>query len=98
AVLHLDRTLQCLHDAGKFNQHAVAHGSDDAAAVLLDPWVDQLAHVSIKARQRPFLISPYQPAIAGDIGSKDGRKPALIALARQRKPPGLDDATLAPFG
>jgi hypothetical protein len=38
--------------------------------------------------QRPRLILAHQAAVAGDIGSKDGREPALNPLSAQHFLPG----------
>src|SRR6516225_5763475 len=43
SALHLDRAAHRIDDTGKLHQRAVAGGFDEAATVLLDPWVDQFA-------------------------------------------------------
>ena len=42
-LLHLDRAAHRIDDAGKFHQQAVAGGLDDAAVVLGDLRIDELA-------------------------------------------------------
>ncbi len=46
---------------GKFHQHAVAGGLDDAAAVLPDLRVDELAPMRLEAFEGPFLVRSHQP-------------------------------------
>ena len=67
-ALHFDRATHRIDDAGEFNQHAVAGGLDDAAAVLLDLVIDQLMAHRFEAFERTFLVRPHQPRIAGNIG------------------------------
>jgi hypothetical protein len=67
-ALQLDSTSDGIDDAGKFHQHAVASGFDDAAAELLDLRIDQLAAVRFEVFKGAFLVGPHQPRVAGDVG------------------------------
>jgi len=42
---------------------------DDAAAVLLDLGVDQLASMAFQRRERAFLVNPHQARVTGNIPS-----------------------------
>ena len=72
-TLQVDGAAHGIDDTGEFDQHAVAGGLDDAAAVLRDLGIDQLAPVRLHLRERAFLVGAHQPTIAGDIGRKNGR-------------------------
>jgi hypothetical protein len=53
-----------------------------------DCGVDQLAAMGFERRQRAHFIDAHQPAVTGDIGSENGRKPALGGLSfHERLPP-----------
>jgi hypothetical protein len=53
-----------------------------------DRGVDQLAAIGFERRQRAHFIDAHQPAVADDIRSENGRKPALGALSfHERLPP-----------
>src|SRR5487761_559747 len=73
--------------AGKFDQDAVAHGLDGAAAAPGDGGVDQLVAQRLQSPQRAFLVGAGQPAIARDIGGEDRGKPALHVLLRHTHSP-----------
>jgi hypothetical protein len=64
-------------DAVEFDQHAVAGGLDDAAAVLCDGWIDQLDPMGLETGERPRLVDLHQPAKADHVGGKDRCEPAL---------------------
>ena len=66
---------------GEFDEQPVAGGFDDAAAVLLDLRVDQLAaNAPSAAASVPSSSAAHQPRIAGDIGRHDRRQPPLYAI------------------
>ena len=71
AALHLDRAAHRIDDAGELDQEAVAGVLDDAAAVLGDLRIDQLAQVRLEALVRALLIRPHQPRVARHIGGED---------------------------
>ena len=70
-LLHRDRAAHRIDDAGKFHQQAVAGGLDDAAAMLGDFRVDQLAAQRFEAFERALLVRPHQPRIPRHIGGED---------------------------
>jgi hypothetical protein len=67
-LLHLERAAHRIDDAGKFHQHTVAGSLDDAAMVLGDFGINELAAQRFEAFERAFLVRPHQPRIARDIG------------------------------
>jgi len=81
--LDFDGTPHRVDDALKLDQQPVAGGLDDAAAMLANLWVDELAPMCLQPGERPLLIGAHQPAVAGDIGRQNGRQPSLDALAGQ---------------
>ena len=44
---------------------------DDAAAVLLDLGIDQLAAVPLQRGERAFLVDPHQARVTRDIPGQD---------------------------
>jgi hypothetical protein len=58
-------------------------GRDNAAPVLGDLGVDQLAAMDLEPREGPFLIGADQPAVARDVGGENGGQPAFDALPSQ---------------
>jgi hypothetical protein len=69
--LHRDRAAHRIDDAGKFHQHAVAGGLDDAALVLGDLRVEEVAAQRLEAFERAFFVRPHQPRIPRHIGGED---------------------------
>ena len=64
AALHLDRAAHRVDDAGELDQHAVAGGLDDAAAVLGDLGIDKLAAQAFSRSSVPSSSAPisgYSP-------------------------------------
>jgi len=86
-LLHRDRAAHRIDDAGEFHQHAVAGGLDDAALVLGDLRVDQLAAEGLEAREGAGLVLAHEPAVSRNIGREDGREPALDPLSAQMSLP-----------
>jgi hypothetical protein len=64
-------------DAVEFDQHAVAGGLDDAAAVLRDGRIDELDPVGLETRECPGLVDLHQSTIADHVGGEDRCEPAL---------------------
>jgi hypothetical protein len=75
-LLHLDRATHRIDDAGKLHQRAVAGGLDDAARVLGDFRIEELAAQRLEAFERAFLVRSHQPRIPRHIGSEDRGEPA----------------------
>src|SRR5207247_4798418 len=62
-LLHRDGAAHRVDDAAELDQHPVAGGLDDATLVLGDAGIDQLIAVSLKTRERAFLVLTDQPAV-----------------------------------
>ncbi len=80
-LLHRDRAAHRIDDAGKLDQQAVAGGLDDAAPVLGDLRIEQLAAQRFQAFERAFLVRPHQPRIPRHIGGEDRSEAAGLAHA-----------------
>jgi len=55
-LLHRDGTADRIDDAGKFHQQAVPGGLDDAAVVLGDFRIQEVAAQRLKAFERALLV------------------------------------------
>ena len=86
AALHFHRAAHRIDGAGELDQHAVAAGLDDAAAVRRQWGIDDGFLDILQPGQRAFLISAHQPAIAGDFRRQHRRQSSLYALAVQKMP------------
>jgi hypothetical protein len=93
AVLHPslddDGTAYGVDDRGKLDQHAVAGGLKDAAAMLVDHGVNQFAPVALQNGERLFLVRTHQPRIFDHIGAEDRRQPPLYPFLRHASAPRL---------
>ena len=87
--LNFDSASRGIDGTGKFDQHTVAGGLDDAAAMSGDGGVDKRFSESLQLRQRAFLVGANQAAITGDIRRQDSRQSPLYGLAAQDAPRGL---------
>jgi hypothetical protein len=72
-------TSHRIDDAREFHKQAVAGGLHDAAVVLADFRIEELAAQRFEAFERPLLVRPHQARIARDIGGEDRREPAFDA-------------------
>jgi len=70
---------RCALDAGKFHQQAVTGGLDDAAVVLADFRIDQLAAKGFEAFERAFFVRSHQPRMPRHIGGEDRSEAAGLA-------------------
>jgi hypothetical protein len=75
-MLHRDGAARRIDDHGKLHQQAVAGGLDDAAVVLGDLRIDELAAQRFEALERALLVRPHQARIPRHIGGKDRREAA----------------------
>jgi hypothetical protein len=86
-----DRTAHSIDHARKLDQHAVAGGLDDAAMVLGDLRVEELAAQRFEAFEGGALVDADQPRIRRHIGGQDRRETAGLAHfaspAARRRPP-----------
>jgi hypothetical protein len=71
-------TFDRAHDGRKLQQHAIAGGFDNPAAVTRDDRVNGGAMLP-KGERCTRLVSTHQPAIAGDICCQDSSKSAFDA-------------------
>ena len=76
-ALDLGSAQHRIDDAVEFDQHAVARGLDDAAAILGDGRIDQLDPMGLQTGERPRLVGLHQPAKADHVSGKDRREPSL---------------------
>ena len=76
-VLDRQAIADCVHRAGEFDQHAVAHDLDDPAAVAGDHRLEQLGPNGLHARDRAGFIGLDHAAVADHVGGQNGRQPAL---------------------
>jgi hypothetical protein len=82
-TLHGDRAGDRLNDTRELDQDAVARGLDDAALVLSDLWIDQLATMGSEPRDSANLVLTHEASVADDIGGEYGREPAFDPLFAQ---------------
>jgi hypothetical protein len=87
-ALHFDGAAHRIDDAREFDEEPVAGGLDDAAPVLSDLRIAQLAPDRLQRSERAFLVVSHRPRIAGDIGRQNRRQPAFDALALPGSHPG----------
>ncbi len=83
-ALDLNGATQRVDHAPELSQQTIASGLDDPSAVFLDLRIQQVAPKNLQPGERPFFIRAHKPAVAGDVGSKNGGKAA--ATQRQVQP------------
>ena len=74
AATHFHGAANGLDHAAKFDERAVAGPLDDPPVVDRDRRVDEVAAQSAQPRQRQFLVSARQPAVADDVGDQNRRE------------------------
>jgi hypothetical protein len=84
--LDLDGAAHRIHDAREFHEQAVAGRLHDAAVVLLDFRIDELAAMRLEAFERPFLIHSHQARVSRHIGGEDRGETA--GRGHRGEPPG----------
>jgi hypothetical protein len=72
ALLNVDRAAHGLDRAGKFGEHRVAGGIEDAAAGPRDEVIHHAA-IGGEPPQRLLLVLGDEPAVARHVGGKNGR-------------------------
>ena len=75
-ALQLDRAADGTDDAWEFHQQPVASCLDEAAAMLLELWFDELAAKDFEAVEGTLLIRSHQARVACHIGGEDCRETA----------------------
>jgi hypothetical protein len=73
-------------DARKFHQYSVAGGLDDAAAVLPDLGVDELAPMRLEALESALLVCTHQLRVARHIGCENRGETAFDGLLHGLRP------------
>jgi hypothetical protein len=85
-VLDCHRALHGIDRARELGQHTVARRVHDAAAMLVNEGVGNLA-VSMQGVHRRRLICAHEAAVAFDIGTQDRRQLTLDILGRHLSDP-----------
>src|SRR6266536_712978 len=75
-LLHRHGTLDGRHDGWELHQQAVSRRLDNPAASTGQERINSRP-VLAESLGRAGLIGAHQPAVSGDIGGQDGRKPAF---------------------
>ena len=76
-TLHLHGASDCIDNASKLYEKAVAHRFEYPAIVGFDDRIERFGDNRFDCGKRAFLILAYEPAIADYIGGKNGGEPAL---------------------
>ena len=76
-ALNLGGAQHRIDDAVEFDQHAVAGGLDDAAAILGDGRIDQFDPMGLQTRKRTRLVSLHEPTVADHVSGEDRCEPSL---------------------
>ena len=98
-ALHVDGAAHRVDDAGELDQQPVAGDPDDAAAVLLDHRVGELAAQHPQPLEGALLVLADEPRVADDIRCQDRRQSALYPrfthqpAQPKREPPRFDAAS-----
>jgi hypothetical protein len=79
--------LERVDDAAELHQQAVAGGLDEAAAVLMQDRIDQLAAMRPLAGNGRGLVGLHVARIADHVDRQDGGEPACHAVAGQNCAP-----------
>ena len=69
-----------IDDAGKLDEETIARGLHDSPAVLVDSGVDEVPAISLKARERSYLIGAHEPTVTDNICTDDRRQTPLDRL------------------
>jgi hypothetical protein len=82
-ALNLDCAPQAVDDARKQDQQAIASGPYNSTAEFLDFGTNERIVEVFQVSMRALVIGAYQPAIADDVGCKNGHQTPLDAFAHQ---------------
>ena len=80
-ALDVDGATDGIDHGRELDQHPVPSGLDDPSAMFIDLRVDERAAMRLWLRERAFLVLAHEPAVAGNIGRQNGRKPPLDAVS-----------------
>jgi hypothetical protein len=76
-ALDFDAAAHRVDGAVELDQHPVAHGPDQAAAMLGHRRVDQILNITGQPKMRAFFVGAHQSAVADDVGQQDGGQSAF---------------------
>jgi hypothetical protein len=91
-ALQFHRGAHRVDDARELDEQPVTGSLDDAAVILGDLGVSDVAAQRGQRRVGPFLVRAHQPRVVGDVGHQDRRQPPLDPLS-----PGVHDPMLSRF-
>jgi len=77
--LHVNSAAHRIDDAAKLHEHAITGVLDDAAAIMADLRLDDLAPIGQQAEMSALLVGAREPRIADHVGSQNRRQPTLEA-------------------
>ena len=98
-ALHVDGAAHRVDDAGELDEQPVAGDPDDAAAVLLDHRVGELAAQHPQPLEGALLVLADKPRVADDVRCQDRGQSALYPrfthqpAQPKREPPRFDAAS-----
>src|SRR5207253_10184818 len=75
--LNLRRAGDGVHYTRKLGEQAISGEFDDAAAMLRDLGIEYFLPDFFQLRERPGFVIAHQPAVADDIGGKNGSETAF---------------------
>lgn len=84
-ALDRDGTGDSVHRAAKFDQRAIAHGLDDAPAVLGHRRIEDFRPDQVEVQEGARLILAHEPGVANDIGGEYRGKSARQVLVRGQR-------------
>ena len=67
----------CVHNTGKLHQHAVPGQLDDASLMRADFRTNKIVPQRIQRSEGAGLVRTHEPAVASDVGGKNGSQTAL---------------------
>ena len=81
---HAALDIDCASDRGdrarELGEETVAGCLDDAAGMLGDGGIDQLAPVRCQRGQGAVLVGAHEPAVVGDVGRQDDTEPPHVSF------------------
>src|SRR5690242_10324611 len=80
AALDVDGAAHRVDDTSMLDEHAVAGGLDDTAAVFGNLRIDEFFAMSLKLAERAFLIETHQLAVTGNVACPYCSKSAINTI------------------